>query len=133
VTEDAGAGADGTGDAVLAERDGDGVLTLTFNRPERRDGWAEDLQEAHQERAFDLLLPARTFDAAEAGELGLVGRVPRDEVLAAAQAYARDLALHCSPRAMAVIASQVLDGSADLREGMASFVERRAPLGPPPD
>jgi enoyl-CoA hydratase/carnithine racemase len=270
VTEDAGAGADG--DAVLADRDGDGVLTLTFNRPERRNGWAEDLQRAYverlseaaadervravvvtgagstfcpgadisrlgrlgeegarlphqpvdvqrrfrkpliaaingacagvglvqalfchvrfaadtarfstafarrglvaeygiawtltrlvgQERALDLLLSARVFDAAEARELGLVSRVvPRDEVLGAAQAYARDLAAHCSPRAMAVIASQVLHaqestfdealaasyehvdrfiGSADLREGVASFVERRAPrfapLGPFPD
>jgi hypothetical protein len=101
------------------------------------------------ERALDLLLSARTFDAAEARELGLVSRVvPRDEVLAAAQAYARDLASNCSPRAMAVIASQVLHaqdstfdealqasydhvdrfiGSADLREGVASFLERRPP------
>ena len=79
-------------------------------------------------------------------------------MLGAAQAYARDLALHCSPRAMAAITSQVLDaqdstffealqtsydhvdrfiGSADLREGVASFVERRpprfAPLGRSPD
>jgi enoyl-CoA hydratase/carnithine racemase len=263
---------DGAQDAVLAHYDGDGVLTLTFNRPERRNGWADDMYEAYyarltdaaadqqvravvltgagstfcpgadisrlgglgqedarlphypvdvprrfpkpliaaingacagvglvqalfchvrfaadtarfstafarrglvaeygiawtltrlvgQERALDLLLSARTFDAAEARELGLVSRVvPRDEVLGAAQAYARDLAANCSPRAMAVIASQVLQaqdstfdealqasydhvdrfiGSADLREGVASFVERRAPrfepLGPPPD
>jgi enoyl-CoA hydratase/carnithine racemase len=269
---DAEAGTDGVGDAVLAARDGDGVLTLTFNRPERRNGWAEDMYEAYygrltdaatdeqvravvltgagstfcpgadisrlgglgqedarlphfpvdvprrfpkpliaaingacagvglvqalfchvrfaadtarfstafarrglvaeygiawtltrlvgQERALDLLLSARTFDAAEARELGLVSRVvPRVEVLGAAQAYARDLALHCSPRAMAAISGQVLDaqdstfdealqtsydhvdrfiGSADLREGVASFVERRpprfAPLGRSPD
>lgn len=265
-------GADGEQDAVLAHRDDDGVLTLTFNRPERRNGWADDMYEAYygrltdaaadetvravvvtgagstfcpgadisrlgglgeadarlphypvdvprrfpkpliaaingacagvglvqalfchvrfaadtarfstafarrglvaeygiawtltrlvgQERALDLLLSGRTFDAAEAHELGVVSRVvPRAEVLESAQAYARDLALHCSPRAMAVIASQVLDaqdstfdealqasyrlvdrfiGSADLREGVASFVERRpprfAPLGPSPD
>jgi enoyl-CoA hydratase/carnithine racemase len=270
VTEEVGT--DGARDAVLAHRGDDGVLTLTFNRPERRNGWADDMYEAYygrlteaaadetvravvvtgagstfcpgadisrlgglgeedarlphypvdvprrfpkpliaaingacagvglvqalfchvrfaadtarfstafarrglvaeygiawtltrlvgQERALDLLLSARTFDAAEARELGVVSRVvPRDEVLGAAQAYARDLALHCSPRAMAVIASQVLDaqdstfdealetsyrhvdrfiGSADLREGVASFVERRpprfAPLGPFPD
>ena len=31
---------------VLAERDDAGVLTLTWNRPERRNGWAEDLEEA---------------------------------------------------------------------------------------
>jgi enoyl-CoA hydratase/carnithine racemase len=270
VTEEVGA--DGAQPAVLAHHDEDGVLTLTFNRPERRNGWAVDMHEAYyarladaaadqdvravvvtgaggtfcpgadisrlgglgeegarlphhpvdvprrfpkpliaaingacagiglvqalfchvrfaadtarfstafarrglvaeygiawtltrlvgQERALDLLLSARAFDAAEARELGLVSRVvPRAEVLGAAQAYARDLALHCSPRAMAVIAGQVLDaqdstfeealqtsyrhvdrfiGSADLREGVASFLERRAPrfepLGPPPD
>jgi enoyl-CoA hydratase/carnithine racemase len=270
VTEEVGT--DGAQDAVLAHRDETGVLTLTFNRPERRNGWATDMHEAYYgrltaaaaddevravvvtgagstfcpgadisrlgrlgqqdarlphhpvdvprrfpkpliaaingacagvglvqalfchvrfaadtarfstafarrglvaeygiawtltrlvgpERALDLLLSARVFDAAEARELGLVGRVvPRAEVLRAAQAYARDLALHCSPRAMAVIAGQVLDaqdstfdealqasyrhvdrfiGSADLREGVASFLERRAPrfepLGPPPD
>jgi enoyl-CoA hydratase/carnithine racemase len=272
VTEDAEAGTDDAGNAVLADRDGAGVLTLTFNRPERRNGWAEDMQHAYharlaeaaadeqvravvltgagstfcpgadlsrlgrlgeegarlphqpvepqrrfpkpliaaingacagvglvqalfchirfaadtarfstafarrgliaeygiawtlprllgQERALDLLLSGRTFDAAEARELGLVSRVvARDDVLGAAQAYARDLALHCSPRAMAVIARQVREaqdttfdgalltsydeadrfiGSADLREGVASFVERRAPrfppLEPPPD
>lgn len=270
MTDDAGT--DDPADAVLAERDDDGVLTLTFNRPQRRNGWAPDLEQGYyarltaaaaddrvravvvtgagttfcpgadlsrlgrlgeegarlphrpvdvprrfpkpliaaingacagvglvqalfchvrfaadtarfatafarrgliaeygvawtlarlvgQERALDLLLSARAFDAPEARELGLVSRVvPRAEVLPAAQAYARDLALHCSPRAMAVIAGQVLAdqdatfdealersyhhadrffGSADLREGVASFLERRpprfAPLGPFPD
>lgn len=99
--------------------------------------------------ATDLLLSARVFDAAEAHRLGLVSRVvPRDDVLAAAQAYARDLALHCAPRAVAVIAQQLREaadstydealssafthvdrfiGGPDLREGVASFVERRAP------
>ena len=83
-----------------------------------------------QESALDLLLSARTFDAAEARELGLVSRVvPRDEVLGAAQAYARDLALHCSPRAMAVIASQVLvaqDTTFD--EALGGLVRARRPL-----
>lgn len=249
-------------DAVLADRDDAGVLTVTFNRPDRRNGWGEDLETAYYahltaaaadprvravvvtgagttfcpgadmsrldglgepgarlphksvevprrfpkpliaaingacagvglvqalfchvrfaadgarfstafarrglvaeygiawtlprlvgvENALDLLLSARTFDAAEAKTLGLVSRVlPRDEVLAAAQAYARDLAIHCAPRSMAVIAGQVLDeldapygdalarsyahvdrfiGGPDLREGIASFREKRAP------
>lgn len=247
---------------VLAHRDDDGVLTLTFNRPERRNGWGEDIESAYYghltaaaadplvravvvtgagstfcpgadmsrldglgepgarlphrsvevprrfpkpliaaingacagvglvqalfchvrfaadgarfstafarrglvaeygiawtlprligvENALDLLLSARTFDAAEAKTLGLVSRVePADEVLAAARAYARDLALHCAPQAVAVIAGQVLDdldatfddalarsyghvdrfiGGPDLREGIASFREKRAP------
>jgi enoyl-CoA hydratase/carnithine racemase len=249
-------------DAVLADRDTDGVLTLTFNRPERNNGWDEELQEAYYaqlggaaadpdvravvvtgagksfcpgadftrlgelgvdgarlphapvdvprrfpkplvaavnggcagvglvqalwchvrfaadtarfstafarrgliaeygiawtlprligvENALDLLISARTFDAAEARRLGLVSRVvPRDEVLTAAQSYARDIALHCSPRAVATITSQVLDdldatfdealarayghmdrflGTPDMREGVASYLERRPP------
>jgi enoyl-CoA hydratase/carnithine racemase len=249
-------------DLVLADRDADGVLTLTLNRPERRNGWTGDLEHAYYERleaaatdpdvravvvtgagttfcpgadmahlgdlaaegaelphrpvdlprrfrkpliaaingacagvglvqalfchvrfaadtarfatsfsrrglvaeygiawtltrlvgtenALDLLLSGRTFDAPEAKELGLVSRVvARDDVLGAAQAYARDLAVNCAPQAMAVIAEQVLDaldssfddalarsytlvdeviGSPDLREGVASFLERRPP------
>lgn len=253
---------------VLAECDDAGVLTLTFNRPERRNGWAEDLEEAYYghltaaaadprvhavvvtgagstfcpgadmsrldglgaegarlphrsvevprrfpkplvaaingacagvglvqalfchvrfaaadarfstafarrglvaeygiawtlprligvENALDLLLSARVFDGREAKELGVVSRsLPRADVLAAAQAYARDLALHCAPRAMAVIARQVFDdldadfdhalarsydhvdrfiGGPDLREGVASFREKRVPAFLPLD
>ncbi|MDT7613633.1 MAG: hypothetical protein QOF00_1080 [Pseudonocardiales bacterium] len=107
------------------------------------------------ENAMDLLLSGRTFDAAEAKAMGLVSRVvPRDEVLTAAQEYARDLARNCSPAAMSVIARQVREdldssfddalarshgnvdrfiGGPDLREGLASFMEKRpprfAPLG----
>jgi enoyl-CoA hydratase/carnithine racemase len=33
-------------DAVLAECDADGVLTVTFNRPERRNGWARTWRRA---------------------------------------------------------------------------------------
>lgn len=249
-------------DAVLADRDDAGVLTLTFNRPERRNGWAADLELEYYallesaavdpdvravvvtgagttfcpgadmtalgglsadgatlphrpvdvprrfpkpligaingacagvglvqalfchvrfaadtarfatsfarrglvaeygmswtlprligvENALDLLLSARTFDAPEAKELGLVSRVlPRDEVLGAAQAYARDIATFCAPRSLAGIAQQVFDdldvtfeeslqrsyglvdatiGSPDLREGVMSFLEKRPP------
>ena len=99
------------------------------------------------ENALDLLLSARTFDASEAKALGLVSRVvARVDVLAAAQAYARDIAENCAPSAVAVIAAQVFDaaegtyadalarahvetdkriGSADLREGVASWLEKR--------
>jgi enoyl-CoA hydratase/carnithine racemase len=256
--------------AVLAERGGDGVLTLTFNRPERRNGWSEELATAYYEQlaaaeadpdvravvvtgagrtfcpgadfqrlqgmtevvavdrnpafsaarrfrkpliaavnggcagvglvqallchvrfaaegarfstafarrgliaeygvawllgrlvgtgnAMDLLVSARTFDAAEAHRIGLVNRVlPADELLPAARAYAADLAANCSPRAMAVIAEQVLAaadstfdeaverayghmdefvGGPEMHEGVRSFLERReprfAPLEPP--
>jgi enoyl-CoA hydratase/carnithine racemase len=105
------------------------------------------------ENALDLLLSARKVDAAEAQALGLVSRVvPRAEVLTAAQDYARDLARNCSPLAMSVITRQVLDeldgtfddalersyaevdrvvGGPDLREGVASYLERRPPRFPP--
>jgi enoyl-CoA hydratase/carnithine racemase len=105
------------------------------------------------EHALDLLLTARTFDAEEAHRLGLVSRLcePGD-VLPAAQAYAAEIATHCAPTALAAIRHQVytdLEGgledamrralllmkvansSPDLAEGVASFVERRAPrFGP---
>ena len=251
-----------TTSAVLVETDAEGVCTLTFNRPERRNGWAGDLEDAYYaaltdaardpavravvvtgagptfcpgadmarlgdlsadgaslphrpvdvprtfpkpliaaingacagvglvqalfchvrfaadsarfstafarrglvaeygiawtlprlvglENALDLLLSGRTFDASEAKALGLVSRVvARVDVLAAAQAYARDIAENCAPAAVAVIAAQVFDaadgtyadalarahvetdkriGSADLREGVASWLEKRAP------
>jgi enoyl-CoA hydratase/carnithine racemase len=265
------AGSNGaTADAVLADLGDDGVLTLTFNRPERRNGWSEEIATAYFGRlaeaeadpavravvvtgagktfcpgadfqrlqgmtepvavernpafstarrfrkpliaavnggcagvglvqallchvrfaaegarfstafarrgliaeygvawllgrlvgtgnAMDLLVSARTFDAAEAHRIGLVNRVlPADELLAAARAYAADLAANCSPRAMAVIADQVLAaadttfdeaverayhhmddfvGGPEMHEGVQSFLERRqprfAPLEPP--
>ena len=101
------------------------------------------------EHALDLLLSGRTFDADEARALGLVSRVVEPEsLLDEARAYARDVARNCSPRAMAVVRHQVygdLDrdfvgalrrsyaamehfaGSADFREGVASFTEKRSP------
>ncbi len=106
------------------------------------------------ENALDLLLSARTFEAAEAKDLGVVSRVvPGADLLAAAQDYARDVARYCAPSAVAVITAQVRDaaesnyadaldrayletdkriGSADLREGVASWLEKRPPHFPPP-
>jgi len=107
------------------------------------------------ERALDLLLSARTFDADEALSLGLVSRVTEPgEVVAQATAYARDLARSCSPRSMAAIRRQVWadagrgwaeaneawlavmrqyndPANPDLTEGVASFVEKRPPAFPP--
>jgi enoyl-CoA hydratase/carnithine racemase len=99
--------------------------------------------------ALDLLLSARTFDAPEAKELGIVNRLlPPEDVLAAAQAYASDLARNCSPEAMAFVRREVYDGldldfrealrrslrsmaylnaSPDFAEGVASFMEKRPP------
>ena len=100
-------------------------------------------------RALDLLLSGRVFLADEALSLGLVNRVVEgDRLLASAMDYAKDMAANCSPTALAVIKRQVyrhleLDLAAamadtnqlmeaslkrpDFREGVASFVERRAP------
>jgi enoyl-CoA hydratase/carnithine racemase len=104
------------------------------------------------ERALDLLLSARVILADEAKEIGLVSRVCEPEdVLSAAQEYARDLAANCSPRSMAAIRRQVYGdlsrsfsdsmvhtlglmqefaGNPDFVEGVASFVEKRPPSFP---
>src|SRR5439155_8787176 len=60
------------------------------------------------ERALDLLLSGRTFDAEEAHSMGLVGRLAEPvDVVREAQAYAADLARFSSPRAMAAVRYQV--------------------------
>lgn len=98
-------------------------------------------------KALDLLVSARKFDADEALRLGVVDQVlPPDQLMAAARAYARDLADNVSPRSMAVIKRQLwavdqqsmrqaIDignaemqlsfGSEDFKEGVAHFVEKR--------
>jgi enoyl-CoA hydratase/carnithine racemase len=100
-------------------------------------------------KALDLLLSGRVFLAEEAAELGVVNRaVPGDELLGFTLEYARDLATNCSPASMATMKRQVyadyekpLDAALgdanglmveslqadDFREGVASFLERRAP------
>jgi enoyl-CoA hydratase/carnithine racemase len=99
--------------------------------------------------ALDLLLSARTITAEEGQRLGLVQRVvPSGEAYDVALAYAKDMAAHCSPRSLAIIKRQVygdyergLGESAkdavalmveslrapDVVEGVASFLEKRAP------
>jgi enoyl-CoA hydratase/carnithine racemase len=102
--------------------------------------------------ALDLLLSGRTFLAEEAAELGLVKEVVAPELVTKrAMDYAEDIAQNCSPASMAVIKRQaygdamreVADASSrseallqeslqrpDVIEGIASFLEKRAPSFP---
>lgn len=99
--------------------------------------------------ALDLLLSARIIDAAEAAQMGLVNRVfPAATFMESVRAYAAELVATVSPRSMAVIKRQVYQGlvetldqaaataeveilkslqSDDFKEGVAHFVEKRAP------
>jgi enoyl-CoA hydratase/carnithine racemase len=99
--------------------------------------------------ALDLLLSARRFTAAEAERIGLVNKVfPQESFMQEVLAYAQALARTVSPRSTAVIKAQVWNAlqqdfnqalaiadaemqksfeSADFREGVAHYVEKRAP------
>ena len=99
--------------------------------------------------ALDLLLSARKLSAAEAERIGIVNKVLEQEsFLPEVLAYAGALAKTVSPRSTAVIKAQiwkamfqdfndalaVADGemqksfaSADFKEGVAHFLEKRAP------
>jgi enoyl-CoA hydratase/carnithine racemase len=99
--------------------------------------------------ALDLLLSARSIDAAEALRMGLVGRVlPQENFLDGVRAYALELANMVSPRSMRIIKRQVYEAlfqnlaeavddanqemlksftCQDFQEGVAHFLEKRAP------
>lgn len=102
-------------------------------------------------RALDLLLSARTLTADQAADIGLVDHLA-DDPLAAALAYADDLATSCSPTSIALIKRQiyrdwerslpeaVAEAEAmmvasfsrpDLVEGVTSWLEKRPPRFPP--
>lgn len=105
-------------------------------------------------RSLDILLSGRVFLAEEALSLGLVNRVVDGDVVEAAMEYARELATYSSPASMADMKRQVWSDSvgtlaeswerteqlmlasfdrADLKEGVVSYLEGRAPDFPPLD
>jgi len=100
--------------------------------------------------ALDMLFSARLVDANEALRMGLVNQVfPQDSFIQSVYAYAKELANNVSPRSMGIIKAQVYNamfqtlGEAfetseqemlkslqceDFKEGVAHFVEKRAPV-----
>ena len=102
------------------------------------------------ERALDLLVTGRMFSGDEAVAMGLALKaVPKDEVLAEAQALAREIAIHSAPAAAGLVKQLVYEflGETDRKaafaretkviwwsgeqpdalEGVMAFVERRTP------
>src|SRR5215469_14329204 len=99
--------------------------------------------------ALDLLFSSRKVTGIEAAALHLVNAaLPREQVLAHAQQYVRDLAATSSPASMAIMKRQVYQqvhagmheaerearqlmlesfSRPDFREGVSSFMERRPP------
>jgi enoyl-CoA hydratase/carnithine racemase len=99
--------------------------------------------------ALDLLFSARMVDSAEALRIGLVNQVfPHDVFLAKVNEYAREVAANSSPRSTRIMKRQVYDAMfqtlaesfdaaeremlaslqcEDFKEGVAHFLEKRAP------
>jgi enoyl-CoA hydratase/carnithine racemase len=99
--------------------------------------------------ALDLLFSARMIDAAEAFHMGLANRVlPQATFAEDVQKYAAEIAATVSPRSLRVMKRQVYDAMfqtlaesfelaeremleslrcEDFKEGVAHFVEKRAP------
>ena len=99
--------------------------------------------------ALDILCSARKFGAQEALHMGMLNRVlPGEQLLPAVREYAKQIATTVSPRSVGVMKKQVWDAqfqtlaesivvgdaemkdsflSEDFKEGVAHFMEKRAP------
>jgi enoyl-CoA hydratase/carnithine racemase len=130
----------------------DAVITTAFSRiglaSEYGMAWALKHVVGYP-AATDLLLSARKVRGEEALRLGLVNRIhPRDRLLDAACAYARDLVDNVSPRSLRVMkrqlwalpfqslhealiadSAEMLEANVceDFKEGKQAFVEKRKP------
>jgi enoyl-CoA hydratase/carnithine racemase len=128
------------------------TITTAFSRiglaSEYGMGWILNRVVGHA-NALDLLLSARKVRGAEALRLGLVNQVhPKEQLVAATYAYARELAELVSPRSARVIKRQLWElpfqslhealltdsdemlranVSEDFQEGKRAFMEKRAP------
>lgn len=128
------------------------VFSTTFSRrglvAEHGLSWVLPKIVGHS-NALELLLSARKFDASEALRLGLVSQVIDSGGFAeAVTAYVADLAENVSPRSLRIIKRQAWNAlfqdlttairdadkamhesfrSADFREGVSHFIERRKP------
>ena len=128
------------------------VMTTAFSRrgliAEHGISWMLPALVGHA-NALDLLLSGRKVTAQEARDMGLVNQVYPDEgFMDAVNAYAREMATMVSPRSIRVMKQQVYRAvlqsleeatlianaempgsfvSEDFKEGVAHFVERRAP------
>ena len=100
-------------------------------------------------RTADLLYTARRFDGAEAERLGIVNAVlPDDALIGHVSAYAANIAANAAPRALAAMKAQLWTAidddyttafaaadkeqdlavqTADFREGVQSYKDKRAP------
>lgn len=132
----------------------DAKLGFVFNRrgvmPEANSTWLVP-RLIGVSRAMELLLTGRLFSGADAAAMGLASQaLDAAEVLPAALALGEDIALNVAPLSAAVTkrlvnrflsepdprAAQALESrlfwwlgqQADAREGVASFLERRAPV-----
>jgi methylglutaconyl-CoA hydratase len=130
------------------------VPEAKFGYPEVRIGFLPAVvsvflaRQIGEKLARDLLLTGKTIDAAEAHRLGLVTQIaPAQELRSAAQALAANL-LACSPASLYMTKKLLCDFAApdidrelelaktesarirstpDFHEGLASFLEKRAP------
>ena len=135
-------------DVRFASRDA--LFVSSFSRrgliAEHGTSWMLSRLVGHS-RALDIMLSSRRVGAEEAYRIGLADRLCAPETLLdEAHAYARDLADNVSPRSTGIIKRQLWDAllvsladsmadadremalslkSADFREGVAHFVEKR--------